>query len=74
MTFADERDQNRHPGPTGNRSGVTGGENRRVDLQRAAWLVTVAVCLGAAVILVLEGYLGYAGVTFAVAVAAAVNL
>lgn len=45
-----------------------------MDLARVWWIVTVVACLVAVVILVLEGYLGYAGVTFAVAVAAAVNL
>jgi hypothetical protein len=45
-----------------------------VDLARIGWLVTVLVCLITVVILVLEGYLGYAGVTLAVAVAAAINL
>jgi hypothetical protein len=50
------------------------GQNSRVDLARIAWLATVGVCLIVVVILVVEGYLGYAGVTFAVAVAAAVNL
>jgi hypothetical protein len=64
-------DRRRRPGRTEIR---LAGENRSVELQRAAWLVTVAACLIAVVILVLEGYLGYAGVTFAVAVAAAVNI
>lgn len=45
-----------------------------VDLARISWLVTVGACLIAVLILILEGYLGYAGVTFAVAVSAAVNL
>jgi hypothetical protein len=45
-----------------------------VNLARIAWLATVAVCLIAVLILILQGYLGYAGVTFAVAVAAAINL
>ena len=45
-----------------------------VDLGRLAWLGTVGVCLIAVLILVLQGYYGYAGVTFAVAVAAAINL
>ena len=45
-----------------------------MNLARIAWLVTVFVCLVTVLILVLEGYLGYAGVTFAVAVAAALNL
>jgi hypothetical protein len=45
-----------------------------VDLARVAWLVTVLVCLVTVLILVLQGYLGYAGVTLAVAIAAAINL
>ena len=45
-----------------------------MDLQRAAWLITVFACLVAVAILATQGYLGYAGVTFAVAVAAAINL
>jgi hypothetical protein len=45
-----------------------------VNLARISWLATVLICLIAVLILVLQGYLGYAGVTFAVAVAAALNL
>jgi hypothetical protein len=45
-----------------------------VDLARIAWIVTVAACLIAVLVLILEGYVGYAGATFAVAVCAAVNL
>lgn len=45
-----------------------------MDLARIAWLATVFACLIAVLILVLQGYLGYAGVTFAVAVSAAINL
>jgi hypothetical protein len=45
-----------------------------VPLSRIAWLVTVAACLIAALVLVLSGYDGYAGVALAVAVAAAINL
>jgi hypothetical protein len=45
-----------------------------VDLARLAWLATVVVCLITVLILVLQGYFGYAGVTFAVALAAALNL
>lgn len=48
--------------------------NRRVDLARISWLVTVLVCLIAVLVLVLQGYLGYAAVSFAVAVSAALNL
>ena len=50
------------------------GENSPVDLGRIAWLATVLICLITVVILVLEGYYGYAGVTFAVAIAAGINL
>ena len=50
------------------------GEQRRADLARVAWLVTVVICLVAVLILALQGYFGYAGVTFAVAVSAAINL
>jgi hypothetical protein len=49
-------------------------QNTTVDLGRLAWLGTVLACLIAVFVLVLEGYYGYAGVTFAVAVAAAINL
>jgi hypothetical protein len=45
-----------------------------MPLPRLAWLVTVLVCLLAAVILLLSGYVGYAGVALAVGVAAAINL
>lgn len=51
-----------------------GGENTAVDLARIAWLATVLACLVAVLILVLEGYLGYSGVTFVVALSAAINL
>jgi hypothetical protein len=49
-------------------------ENTSVDLGRLAWLGTVLVCLIVVVILMLQGYYGYAAVTFAVAVAAGINL
>lgn len=45
-----------------------------VDVGRFGWLATVLACLVTVLILVLEGYYGYAGVTFAVAVSAAINL
>lgn len=45
-----------------------------MPLSRIAWLVTVAICLVAAIILLLSGYDGYAGVVFAVGLAAALNL
>jgi hypothetical protein len=50
------------------------GQNRAVDLARIGWLTVVAACLIAVVILLLQGYYGYAGVTFAVAVSAGINL
>ena len=45
-----------------------------MNLGRIAWLGTVGACLIAVLILVLEGYYGYAAVTFAVAIAAGINL
>jgi hypothetical protein len=45
-----------------------------VRLGRIAWLVTVFSCLVIAAILLLQGYYGYAGVTLAVALSAAINL
>lgn len=45
-----------------------------MPLSRIAWLVTTGVCLVASLILLLSGYLGYAGVVLAVALSAAINL
>jgi hypothetical protein len=45
-----------------------------VNLGRVAWVVTVSACLVAVVILILDGYYGYAGVTLAVAISAGINL
>jgi hypothetical protein len=53
---------------------VGGGENVCVDLARFGWLATSLACLVAVLILVVEGYFGYATVTFFVAVSAAINL
>jgi hypothetical protein len=50
------------------------GQNRAVDLARIGWLTVVVACVIAIVILLLQGYYGYAGVTFAVAVSAGINL
>ena len=50
------------------------GENTVVDLARIGWLATVIACLIAVLILVLQGYFGYAGVTLAVAISAGINL
>jgi hypothetical protein len=49
-------------------------QNATVDLARIAWIVTVLACVVTIAILVLEGYYGYALVTFAVAVSAGINL
>jgi len=45
-----------------------------VPLNRIAWLTTVVICLLISVILLLSGYLGYAGVLLAIALSAAINL
>jgi hypothetical protein len=45
-----------------------------MPLPRLAWLLTVLLCLVASLILLLSGYYGYAGVVFAVAISAAINL
>ncbi len=45
-----------------------------MPLIRIAWLITVAVALVTAVLVFVAGYTGYAGVSLAVAVAAAINL
>ena len=45
-----------------------------MPLARISWLVTVGICLVAALLLLLNGYFGYAGVLLAVGASAAVNL
>ena len=45
-----------------------------MDLARASWITLVAVCLIAAVLLLVEGYTGYAITVIAVGLAGAVNL
>lgn len=45
-----------------------------MPLPRLSWIVTVVVCLLAALLLLLNGYVGYAGILLAVGAAAAVNL
>ena len=45
-----------------------------MSLERISWLVTVGICVIAAVLLLVEGYVGYFGVLLAVGAAAAVNL
>jgi hypothetical protein len=61
-------------GDDGENDAVDLGQNTAVDLGRLAWLGTVLACLIAVLILVLQGYYGYAAVTFAVALAAGINL
>lgn len=45
-----------------------------MSLERISWLVTVVLCVLAALFLLIEGYVGYFGVVLAVGAAAAVNL
>jgi hypothetical protein len=45
-----------------------------VELNRVAWIVTVVICVVAAVLLLLSGYQGYAAVLVAIGVSAAINL
>jgi hypothetical protein len=45
-----------------------------VPLSRIAWATTVGICLITALILLVSGYLGYAGVLLAIAISAAINL
>jgi hypothetical protein len=45
-----------------------------VPLSRIAWLSTFIVCLVIALVLLVSGYLGYAGVLLAIALSAAINL
>lgn len=45
-----------------------------MPLSRISWLVTVGICLLAALLLLVNGYVGYSAVLLAVGAAAAVNL
>jgi hypothetical protein len=45
-----------------------------MPLSRIAWLVTVGVCIVTSLILLLSEYYGYAGVVFAVALSALINV
>ena len=49
-------------------------QNTRVPLSQISWLLTVATCVVAALLLLFNGYVGYFGVLLAVGAAAAVNL
>lgn len=50
------------------------GKNLRMAIDRVAWIATVLVALITALLLLLSGYTGYAGLGLAVAIAAAINL
>ncbi len=45
-----------------------------MDLRRIGWLAIVLACLVAILILALQKYYGYAAITLAVAISAAINL
>ena len=45
-----------------------------MGVERLAWLATVLVALLTALLLLLGGYTGYAGLGLAVAIAASINL
>ena len=45
-----------------------------VTLPQASWLGVVLICLVAALLLLINGYVGYFGILLAVAASAAVNL
>jgi hypothetical protein len=45
-----------------------------VAIERIAWIVTVLIALLTALLLLLSGYEGYAGLGLAVAISAAINL
>ena len=45
-----------------------------MPLSRIAWIVTVAICAVAAVLVLLNGYVGYFFVLLAVGAAAAINI
>ena len=43
-------------------------------MSQISWLVIVAICVVAAIVVLIEGYVGYFGVLLAVGAAAAINL
>ncbi|MBX5469682.1 MAG: hypothetical protein IRZ21_07270 [Thermoleophilaceae bacterium] len=45
-----------------------------MPLSRISWLVTVGVCLVAALLLLVSGYVGYFGILLVLAASASVNL
>jgi hypothetical protein len=49
-------------------------DNGEMTFERVAWSITVLVALITALLLLLSGYNGYAGLGLAVAISAAINL
>jgi hypothetical protein len=45
-----------------------------VTLGQISWAVTVGICIVAAIIVLISGYIGYFAVLLAIAAAAAINL
>ena len=45
-----------------------------MSLSQISWAVTVAICVIAAVLVLISGYVGYFAVLLAIAAAAAINL
>ena len=45
-----------------------------MPLSQISWLLTVAICIIAAILVLINGYVGYFAVLLAVAAAAAINL
>jgi hypothetical protein len=54
--------------------GLQAPEYDAMPLERIAWLTTVLVALVVAVLLLLEGYTGYAALSVAVGASASINL
>jgi len=63
----------RPEGPADSESAIW-RQNSGVPLSRIAWITTVAICVVAAVLVLLNGYVGYFFVLLAVAASAAINL
>jgi hypothetical protein len=53
---------------------VTEGQNSCVPLGQISWLITVVICIIAAILVLINGYVGYFAVLLAVAASAAINL
>ncbi|HEY0631383.1 MAG TPA: hypothetical protein VGC98_04965 [Thermoleophilaceae bacterium] len=45
-----------------------------MPLSQISWLLTVAICIVAAVLVLINGYVGYFAILLAVAASAAINL